>query len=117
MRAGFRDGHGPFVASDIPIEFVMVIKKTKRVRDSVFDRNSAGAVIGVGNVDFQFEILAFAARFISELVSISVGDAFHVQKERVVQATRPRILHRDHSVDAVPRPADELKGDVLCDVD
>ena len=94
----------------------MIVEEAQRVRDDIFDGNSARAVVGVRYEDLQLQILAFVARFELELVAAFVCDALDVEKERVVEAARAGVFHGDVAVDAVPGTADKLKRDAFGDV-
>ncbi len=91
----------------------MVIKETKRIRYCVFDGRGAGAVIGIRNINCEFQVSAFAAGFEFKLILVLVRNALHFDRERVVQKGGTGIVDGNRAVDTVPRAADELKSDIL----
>ena len=92
MGASLLDGDGPLVAGDIPVELVVVVEEAEGVGDDVLDGNGARAVVGVGNIDFQFEVLALAAGFEFQWTAVFVGDALDVEEKGVVQAARAGVF-------------------------
>ena len=114
--SGF-DGDAGLVAGNVPIEFIVIVEEFEGVGDGVVDGDGAGAVVRVGDVDFQVEVVALAAGFKAEFGAGVVGDVLDVEEKGVVQAAGSGILHRNVAVDAMPWATDELEGDVFGDVD
>ena len=117
MGASRFNGDAGLVAGDVPIEFVVIVEEFEGVGDGVVDGDGAGAVVGVGDIDFQVKVMAFAAGLIAELGAGFVGDVFDVEEKRIVQAAWAGILDGNVAVDAVPGAADELESDVFGNVD
>ena len=108
------DGNRPIVAGDVPVELVVAIEEADAVANGVVDVDDARRVDRVGNIDFQIAIGAGLAGIVLQLVSVFVGDARDIEKERVVGAVRSGILDRNGAVNAVPL-ADESQGDFFAD--
>ena len=117
MGSGGFDGDAPLIAGDIPIEFVVIVEKFEGVGDGVVDGNGSSTVVGVGDKDFQIEVVALAAGLKAEFGAGVVGNVLDVEEEGVIQAARAGVLDWNVAVDAVPWAADELEGDVFGDVD
>ena len=115
--AGGFDGHVPLIAGNVPVELVVIVEKFDGVGDGVLDGDGLDGVIGVGDVDFEFAVVADAAGIEFEVVAAAVGDIFHAEKERVVQALRSAVFDGDGTIQAVPGAADEVGFDFFGDVD
>ncbi len=70
--SGF-DGNVPFVAGDVPVELIVVVEEAKGVRDDVFNGNGASGIVGIGNKDFEFAVLALATGFIAKRLAVFVA--------------------------------------------
>ena len=115
--AGGLDGYVPLVAGNVPIELVVIFKKFDGVGDGVLDGDGLNGIIGVGDVDFEFAVMAHAAGIEFEAVADCVGDIFHGEKQGVVQALRSTILDGNGAIQAVPGSADEVGFDFFGDID
>jgi len=111
------DGDSPFVASDIPIKLVMIIKKSEGVGNRVFDDDGLNGIVGIVDIDFEFAVLALAGGIVLHGLVSAVGDAVHGQEERVVHSLRGDIFDGNFAVQAVPGAADEICGDGFGDAD
>ena len=116
MGAGGLDGIVPLVAGDVPVELIMIVEETEGVGDDVLDGNSAGGVVGIGNKDFEFAVLAFAAGFKFQWATLFVTDGFHVEKEAVVHAAGTSVFDGNIAINAVPGAADKFAGDIFSDI-
>src|SRR5882724_4137887 len=101
----------------VPVEFVVVVKKTERVRHGVLDDDGLDRIIGVVDVNFEFAVMAFARGFVLEIVARAVGHALYVQQERIVHSLRRHILDRNLAIEAMPRSADKINSDGLAYID
>jgi hypothetical protein len=94
----------------------MVIKEFERIRHCVVDGHGARAVIGMRNINCEFQVIAFAAGFEFKLILALVRNALHIDKGRPVQKVRIDIVDGNRAVDTLPR-ADELNSDIFGHVD
>ena len=117
VGAGGFDGDAPLVAGDVPIEFVVVVEEFEGVGDGVVDGDGACAVVGVGDIDFQIEVVALAAGFVAEFGAGVVGNVLDFEEQRVVQPAGAGVFDGNVAVNTVPGAADKLEGDVFGDVD
>ena len=115
--AGCFDGYVPLIAGNVPIELVVIFKKFDGVGDGVLDGDGLDGIIGIGDVDFEFAVMADAAGIEFEAAAAAVGDIFHAEKERVVQALGSAVFDGDGAIQAVPGAADEVGFDFFGDVD
>ncbi len=63
FRAGVVDGNVPFVAGHVPVQFVVILEKFQAVADAVMQRDRAGGIGGIVDVDFPFQVMALARGF------------------------------------------------------
>src|SRR5258708_11124802 len=104
------DGTRPFVAGHVPVKLRVTISATisgtieeaDAVADGVIDVDDARRVNRIGNVDFEIAGGSGLSRIVLQLVSVFVGHAHNIEKERVVGSVRSRILDRNGAVNAVP---------------
>src|ERR1700675_2284494 len=116
------DGNRPIVAGHVPVRLGVTIsgaisrtvEKADAVANGVIDVDYARGVDRAGNVDFEIPGGSGLARIVLQLVSVFVGDAHDVEKERVVGSVRAGIFDGDGAVNAVPL-ADESEGDFFAD--
>jgi len=110
------DLDGPFVASDVPVELVVVVEVFEGVGDGVVDGDGSGGIVSAGDVNLDSEIVADAAGFVSEVLAGIVGNALDAEEEGIVESARAGIFDGDVAIDAVPGTANELEGNVFGDV-
>src|SRR5580765_3017407 len=115
--AGGLNGNVPPVSGHIPIEFVMILEKFQRVRNSVFDRNRLRGIVGVRDVNLQLARVALAAAFILERPATRVRYPLYVQEQGVIQPLRGDVFHRDRSIKPMPWPTDKMRLNVFGDID
>ena len=116
------DGNRPIVAGYVPVELGVIvaiisattIEEADAVANLVIDVDDARGVDRAGNVDLQIAVGSGLARIVLQLVSVFVGDAQDIEKERVVGALGSGILDRNGAVNAVPL-ADESECDFFAD--
>ena len=116
-RAGGLDGDVPLVAGNVPIELVVILEETQGVGNGVFNGDGLRGVVGIGDVNLELAIVAYAAGLEFEAVAVGVGDGFDVEKQRVIKRLRCDVFDRDAAVQAVPRPTDKMDLDIFGDVD
>ena len=116
-RAGGLDGDVPLVAGNVPIELVVILEETQGVGNGVFNGDGLRGVVGIGDVNLELAIVAYAAGLEFEAVAVGVGDGFDVEKQRVIEPLRCDVFDRDAAVQAVPRPTDKMDLDIFGDVD
>ena len=108
------DGHVPFIAGDVPIEFVVIGEELHGFLHAVVKDDRARGVHRVGNVNLVFQVLRLAAGFVAERGAGIIGDAHHVEVERVIEAV-VIVLDGNGAVEAVPR-ALEVREDRFSDI-
>src|ERR1700682_4243242 len=119
---GMVDGNRPIVAGHVPVELGVIIsgaisgaisrtvEKADAVANGVIDVDYARGVDRAGNVDFEIAGSSGLARIVLQLVSVFVGDAHDIEKERVVGSVRSGIFDGDGAVNPVPL-TDESESD------
>src|SRR5215470_10957391 len=112
MRGSVEDGDVPVVASDIPVELVVIWEETQGVRNDVANGNGVSAVIGNRNVDLEVAVLPLRGGFVPESATVFV-DALHGEGICVIEPAWTFILDGNITVNAVPRAAPETERDVL----
>src|SRR6267378_2227979 len=97
------DGNLPIVAGHVPVELGVAISGTisgtvsrtieeaDAVANGVIDVDYARCVDRARNVDFEIAGGSGLARIVLQLVSVFVGDAHDIEKERVVGSVRSGI--------------------------
>ena len=112
------DGNRPIVAGHVPVELGVIIvvatEEADAIADGVIDVDDARRIDRAGNVDLEIAVGSGLAGIVFQLVSVFVGDAQDIDKERVVGSLRSGILDRNGAVNAVPL-ADESQGDFFAD--
>jgi hypothetical protein len=112
------DGNRPIVAGHVPVELgviiVVTVEEANSITHGVFDVDDARRVDRAGNVDLEIAIGSRLARLVLQLVTVFVGDAQDIDKQRVVGSLRSGILDRDGTVNAVPL-AGEGESDFFAD--
>lgn len=111
------DGSFPFVARHVPVELVVGIEESQRVKYAIAEDDRAGRVVGVGNIDFEFYVASLPASLVLERLAGVLCDTERFEKQRVGEPCGCYVLDRDRAVDAVPIRADELRFDGLSDFD
>src|ERR1700674_2495196 len=112
------DGNRPIVAGHVPVElgvtFSGTIEEADAVANGAVNVDDARCVDRAGNIDFEIAGGSGLARIVLQLVSVFVGDAHNVEKERVVGSVRSGIFDGDGAVNAMPL-TDESEGDFFAD--
>src|ERR1019366_1788794 len=115
---GMVDGNRPIVAGHVPVELgvtiVVTVEEADSITNRVVDVDYARGVDRAGNVDFEIAVGSGLARVVLQLISVFVGDAQDVEKQRVVGSLRAGILDWYGAVNAVPL-AGEGESDFFAD--
>src|ERR1035441_3793960 len=115
---GMVDGNRPIVAGHVPVELgvtiVVTVEEADAITNGVVDVDYARGVDQIGNVDFEIAVGSGLARVVLQLISVFVGDAQDVEKQRVVGSLRAGILDWYGAVNAVPL-AGEGESDFFAD--
>src|ERR1039458_7489694 len=115
---GMVDGNRPIVAGHVPVELgviiVVTVEEADAITNGVVDVDYARRVDRAGNVDLEIAVGSGLARVVLQLISVFVGDAQDVEKQRVVGSLRAGILDWYGAVNAVPL-AGEGESDFFAD--
>ena len=98
------DGIRPLVASDVPVELVVVVEKLQRPADAVADDDGADGIGRSRHPDLEIVLLALPRPRHLESLPRFVGDAEQIQPQAVIFAAGIDIPDRNPPVDAVPFP-------------
>src|SRR5258708_1201994 len=108
------NGDGPVVAGYVPVELVVIVEKLGGVADGVLNVDRPGGIGGAGHKDFELKKSAGGFFLILQRRAGVVSDRAEFDKQRIVGAAGPRIVHGNVAVNAVIL-AGEDKGDLLAD--
>ena len=102
VRARRLNGNFPVVAGHVPIQFIVIFKKSQRIQHAIVENDGVRRIIRVGNVNLKLRIAAFAVLLPFQRTPIAIGGADVVDQKRVIQALRICVLDRNRAVEAMP---------------
>ena len=109
------DRIGPLVASDIPVEFVVILKKPDAVFQSVADHHGAHRIGRPRHENLQVAILSRPGRLIAKGISSAIADPLHLQEQAMGEALPGALEDRNPSVNPLPAPLEAERDRFLND--
>ncbi len=106
------DRHRPVIASDVPIELVVIVEESRGVRDRISNDDCFLSVFCARNEDLQLAIGTLAVRLIFQRVALGVGNAFNLQEQSVVGAVGAGIIDGNGAINSLVASVED-HGDAL----
>jgi len=116
-RAPRLNWHIPIVARHVPVQLIVIVEKSQRIRHHILNRNRLRRIVRVRHINLQLAIVPHPASLVPQGSPAPIGNALHLQKQRVIQPLRRHVLHRNRPVKPVPRSAHKMHLNILSDVD
>jgi hypothetical protein len=97
-------GHVPFVAGDVPVEFVVIREKFQPVSHAILQDERTGGIGRAGNPDPDVPVMPLPVAFECERSALLVGDGDSIQQKTVIETLRGLIFDGNQALDSVPCP-------------